>query len=77
MKLFVFTNTILIVNITVEVELMEYMTAREAAQKWNITVRRVQVLCSQGRIQGAMLFGNIWEIPKNSLKPEDMRRKKE
>lgn len=56
---------------------MEYMTAREAAQKWNITVRRVQVLCSQGRIQGAMLFGNIWEIPKNSLKPEDMRRKKE
>lgn len=35
---------------------MEYMTAKEAAQKWNITVRRVQVLCSQGRIQGASYF---------------------
>jgi hypothetical protein len=56
---------------------MEYMTAKEAAQKWNITVRRVQVLCAQGRIQGAMRLGNIWAIPKNSPKPEDMRMKKE
>ena len=55
---------------------MEYMTAKEAAQKWNITVRRVQVLCAQGRIQGAMRLGNIWAIPKNSPKPEDMRMKK-
>ncbi len=56
---------------------MEYMTAKEAAQKWNITVRRVQVLCAQGRIQGATRLGNIWAIPKNSPKPEDMRMKKE
>jgi len=56
---------------------MEYMTAKEAAQKWNITVRRVQVLCAQGRIQGAMRLGNIWAITKNSPKPEDMRMKKE
>jgi len=42
------------------------MTAKEAAPKWNITVRRVQVLCEQGRIQGAMRLGNIWAIPKNS-----------
>ena len=53
---------------------MEYMTAKEAAQKWNITVRRVQVLCAQGRIQGTC--GGIWTILKFT-KPEDMRMKKE
>ncbi|SHH04079.1 helix-turn-helix domain-containing protein [Desulforamulus hydrothermalis] len=54
---------------------MEYMTAKEAAQKWNITVRRVQVLCTQGRIQGAMRLGNVWAIPKDAQKPSDARLK--
>ncbi|WP_461570469.1 helix-turn-helix domain-containing protein [Thermincola ferriacetica] len=53
------------------------MTAKEAAQKWNITVRRVQVLCAQGRIQGAMRLGNMWAIPKSSPKPKDLRIKEE
>ena len=52
---------------------MAYMTAREAAQKWNITVRRVQVLCAQGRIQGAMRLGNMWVLPISAKKPEDKR----
>jgi hypothetical protein len=52
---------------------MEYMTAKEAAQKWNITVRRVQVLCAQGRIQGAMRLGNMWVLPIGAKKPEDKR----
>lgn len=54
---------------------MEYMTAKEAAQKWNITVRRVQVLCAQGRIQGATRLGNVWAIPKGAQKPTDARSK--
>ena len=52
---------------------MEYMTAKEAAQKWNITVRRVQVLCAQGRIQGATRLGNMWVLPIGAKKPEDKR----
>ncbi|MCR4436716.1 MAG: DNA-binding protein [Clostridiales bacterium] len=52
---------------------MEYMTAKEAAQKWNITVRRVQILCAQGRIQGAMRLGNMWVLPIGVKKPEDKR----
>ena len=52
------------------------MTAKEAAQKWSITVRRVQVLCTQGRIQGAMRLGNMWAIPKDARKPNDARVKK-
>lgn len=37
---------------------MDYMTAREASEKWDITQRRVQVLCAQGKIPGVVLFGN-------------------
>ncbi|HCS75540.1 MAG TPA: DNA-binding protein [Clostridiales bacterium] len=54
---------------------MDYMTAKEAAGKWAITPRRVQVLCAQGKIPGAVRFGVTWAIPKNAVKPKDGRRK--
>lgn len=56
---------------------MNYMTAREASEKWDITQRRVQVLCAQGKILGAVLFGNAWAIPKDAVKPKDGRYKKD
>ena len=52
---------------------MEYMSITEVAAKWNITKRRIQVLCSQGRIYGACRIGNIWAIPKDTEKPLDAR----
>jgi len=52
---------------------MNVMTAREAAQKWNITQRRVATLCSENRIDGAEFIGNMWLIPKSAQKPEDGR----
>ena len=52
---------------------MEFMTAKEAAEKWGITPRRVQVLCAEGRIPGAWRLGNAWAIPINSEKPRDER----
>ncbi len=54
---------------------MEYMSAKEAADKWRISKRRVQILCSEGRIDGAMKVGIVWVIPKNAKKPEDQRKK--
>lgn len=54
---------------------MDYMTAKEAAEKWSITPRRVQVLCAQGKIPGAIRFGVTWAIPKDAVKPKDGRRK--
>ena len=36
---------------------MEYITAKEAAEKWGISQRRVQVLCEQGRVDGAKRLG--------------------
>ena len=51
------------------------MTAKEAAEKWAITPRRVQVLCAQGKIPGAVRFGATWAIPKDEVKPKDGRYK--
>ena len=48
----------------------EYITAQEAASKWNISIRRVQTLCSANRIQGVIKHGNVWFIPANANKPE-------
>jgi DNA adenine methylase len=52
---------------------MDVMTAKEAAKKWNITQRRIAVLCSENRISGAELIGKMWLIPKDAHKPEDGR----
>lgn len=55
---------------------MKYMSAKEASEQWNISTRRVQVLCGQGRIVGAERLGNAWAIPKTASKPPDGRTKK-
>ncbi len=52
---------------------MEYLTTSEAAEKWGITRRRVNVLCSEGRIKGAIQKGKIWLIPEKTVKPVDGR----
>lgn len=53
---------------------MEYLSAKEVARKWNISRRRVQILCGEGRIKGAFKLSNVWIIPKNAEKPTDRRR---
>ena len=46
-----------------------YMTAQEAAEKWNITERQVQLLCKSNRIPGATKLSRIWIIPESAEKP--------
>ena len=53
---------------------MDYISIAEAAEKWSITRRRVQVLCAQNRIPGLTKFGKAWAIPKDAEKPEDARK---
>jgi hypothetical protein len=55
---------------------MEYMTAQQAAEKWGITKRRVQILCSEDRIHGAKRIGHMWVLPIDAVKPEDKRLSK-
>lgn len=54
---------------------MEYITVKEAADKWGITERRISTLCSEGRIDGAQRFGWSWAIPEFAEKPTDARKK--
>jgi hypothetical protein len=53
---------------------MEWMTVKEASELWNISGRRVQILCNNGRVDGATRLGNLWVIPKGTPKPPDGRR---
>lgn len=52
---------------------MEFMSAREAADKWGISQRRVAVLCSESRVSNAIMVGNMWIIPSTAEKPIDAR----
>lgn len=54
---------------------MDYLKVEEVAKKWEISPRRLQVLCKEGKIEGATRFGRAWMIPKNAKKPTDGRTK--
>ena len=55
---------------------MDYMTLKEAAEKWGVTPRRVNYYCAGGRIPGAVKMAGVWLIPKNAEKPIDGRQNK-
>lgn len=46
-----------------------YITAETAAHKWGITIRRVQILCTEERVCGAEKHGGVWFIPESLEKP--------
>ena len=50
-----------------------YIKIEEAAKAWEITARRVQILCAEGKIQGAVRIGREWLIPANASRPVDGR----
>ena len=54
---------------------MKYLSVTQTAEKWGISARRVQILCSGNRIPGAVRIGHTWAIPDNAPKPEDARIK--
>ena len=54
---------------------MEYLSLRQTADKWNLSVRRVQTLCSTDRIPGAVKIGSYWAIPAEAENPKDERIK--
>lgn len=56
--------------------MFQYMSAREAAKKWNISQRRVSILCAENRIPNVAMLGNMWLIPRNAKKPDDARIKR-
>ncbi len=56
---------------------MEYISVKEASLKWGISERRIQRLCSEKRVAGAIRFSRVWMIPKDAERPADARMKTE
>ena len=54
---------------------MEYMTIKEAAEKWGLSVRRTQTICNEGMVEGVVKVGKAWAIPKEAERPVDKRIK--
>jgi len=46
-----------------------YITVEEMAERWNVSIRQVQLLCKDGKIENASKFGNTWAIPEDTAKP--------
>ena len=67
------TNTTVCGIIIAEVKSIEFMTTKEAVEKWNISERRIRQLLQDGRIEGAVKVGNSWNIPIDAEKPVDKR----
>lgn len=54
---------------------MDYMTLKEASERWGISSRQINYYCTDGRILGAVKMAGVWLIPKNADKPADRRYK--
>lgn len=50
-----------------------YITVKDISEKWGLKPRTVQIMCSEGRIPGAVKFGRDWAIPKDVSRPGDKR----
>lgn len=51
------------------------LSVLQTAERWGISPRRIQVLCSEGRIPSAVRVGHAWIIPDDAPKPSDARIK--
>ena len=54
---------------------MDILTIKEASSMWGISIRRITVLCNEGRIVGAQKIAGVWLLPKNAERPTDARVK--
>ena len=54
---------------------MKYLSVPQTAERWGISSRRIQILCNEERIPGAVKIGNRWAIPDDEPKPADARIK--
>ena len=55
--------------------MMEYLTTTEMSKLWNLYSRRIGVLCTEGRIDGAIKKGKMWLLPADATRPADARYK--
>ena len=55
---------------------MEYISVKQFADKFGISERTARNYCAQGKIDGAILVGKTWNIPKDAELPGRRKRLK-
>ena len=48
---------------------MEYLSVRETAEKWGVSMTMIRRYCTQGRISGAVYRDGVWRIPEDAIRP--------
>lgn len=56
--------------------MLDAISVKEAAEKWQISERRIQKLCENGRIEGVKRFGAFLDDPRRRKKPCDLRKRR-
>lgn len=51
----------------------KYISVLEMAERWNVSQRRIQVLCNENRIEGAIKQSGVWLIPYSAKKPNRIK----
>ena len=54
---------------------MKYLSIAQTAERWGISTRRIQILCGEGRVPGAIPICTVWGIPEHAENPSDARIK--
>lgn len=54
---------------------MQYLSIRRISEKWGLSAKKVNVLCSEGRIEGTIKIGSYWAVPATAEKTKDGRIK--
>lgn len=52
---------------------MDLITVKQAAERWGVTPRRVQWLCKEGHIKGAIRWERTWMIPSHAVLPSSAK----
>ena len=43
---------------------MKYLSIAQTAERWGISTRRIQILCGEGRVPGAIRIGTVCEFQR-------------
>ena len=54
---------------------MEYISVVEFAKRYGLSERTVRNYCAVGKIEGAVLIGKTWSVPKDALLPQRSSQK--
>ena len=56
---------------------MNFYTAKQIAEQWNLSVQQIRKYCKEGRIKSAFQYEGQWLIPENVKRPDEEQEEKQ